>query len=307
MNINFSIAIPSYNRARQLELTLDTISQKLGDFTQLSIETIVILDGSTDDSEDMLHRIVDTFPVPLRYKWQANQGLATTRNRLIQMARGKIVWLLDDDIMITQNAVRSHFTKSHNNYTIRTGPFSIVGSKGLEFFYEERWKRLVDTTHIQTPSDMSFANTSFQRDLLLEHPFCEEFKTYGFEDYELAARLLKLGIDIEFCKDALVTHNYDKSDFFALKNQLQEGENRVLFANLHPEYKSIAYDLNPRKYRKILMIISNQGMHRSLWGFAVILFIITQLLGIRGRLSHLSHDCALHGGIAKAGGIFERV
>ena len=84
-----SIIIPTYNRAHYLPETLESA---LGQ-TYPDIEIIVINDGSTDNTEQALKRYMKH----IRYIYQENRGLAATKNRGIEVAKGELICNLDDD------------------------------------------------------------------------------------------------------------------------------------------------------------------------------------------------------------------
>ena len=78
---NVSVCIPTYNREHLLKETLESVfAQTYKDF-----EIIIVDDGSTDDTKQMLEK--NNFNV--RYHWQKNAGDAAARNKLIELAQGK--------------------------------------------------------------------------------------------------------------------------------------------------------------------------------------------------------------------------
>ncbi|CAM5762345.1 hypothetical protein LMIY3S_00442 [Labrys miyagiensis] len=86
----FSVVIPTYNRAGVIRRTLDSVlAQTFDDF-----EVVVVDDGSKDD----LASVIATFEDPrIRYVWQENGGGGAARNRGIDEARGRYVAFLDSD------------------------------------------------------------------------------------------------------------------------------------------------------------------------------------------------------------------
>src|SRR5689334_6850738 len=86
-----SVVIPAFNRAFILPEALDSVlAQTWKDF-----EVLVVDDGSTDNTEEVLEPYVARHGV--RFLRQANQGPAAARNRGIEAARGKYVAFLDSD------------------------------------------------------------------------------------------------------------------------------------------------------------------------------------------------------------------
>jgi GT2 family glycosyltransferase len=86
-----SIVIPTYNRAHLLGEALDSVFSQ----TWKQFEAIVVDDGSTDATPEVLYPYVERFG--LRVERQANGGPSAARNRGIAAARGKYVAFLDSD------------------------------------------------------------------------------------------------------------------------------------------------------------------------------------------------------------------
>lgn len=87
--MQISLIIPTYNRCSTLKRALDSILQQ----TVPPDEIIVVDDGSTDGTENMLSR---EFP-QVSYIAQVNKGVSAARNRGIQRAQGPWIAFLDSD------------------------------------------------------------------------------------------------------------------------------------------------------------------------------------------------------------------
>lgn len=87
-----SIIIPVYNTARYLSKCLDSVL----DILPRNAEVIIINDGSTDESEEIILKYKRAH-YNVRYLKQKNQGLANVKNRGIKAARGKYVIFIDSD------------------------------------------------------------------------------------------------------------------------------------------------------------------------------------------------------------------
>lgn len=105
--MTFSIIIPVYNAEAFIQTTLQSIyNQTFPDY-----EIIVVNDGSTDDTAEILARQADP---RLRVFHQANAGVSVARNRAISESRGKYVAFLDADDVWT----RDHLALAHLFFTL---------------------------------------------------------------------------------------------------------------------------------------------------------------------------------------------
>jgi len=94
-----SVVIPTYNYARFLG---EAVESALGQ-THPSVEVIVVDDGSTDETQDVLRR----FGKAIINVRKVNQGLSAARNTGIVHARGAFIAFLDsDDIWLPEKLTR---------------------------------------------------------------------------------------------------------------------------------------------------------------------------------------------------------
>ena len=93
----FSVVIPTYNRAHLIVPTLQSIlNQDFKDF-----EILIIDDGSTDDTEDVVEVNFPT-ATQIHYIRKKNEERAIARNTGFQLADGQYVVFFDsDDIMLS--------------------------------------------------------------------------------------------------------------------------------------------------------------------------------------------------------------
>src|SRR5688572_33013190 len=85
-----SVVIPAFNYAQYLPEAIASVLAQ----THRDLECIVIDDGSTDNTQDVVTAIRDE---RLRYVHQPNGGLSSARNRGIQQAKHPFVGFLDAD------------------------------------------------------------------------------------------------------------------------------------------------------------------------------------------------------------------
>jgi len=84
-----SVIIPTYNRSWILQDAIDSVLSQTG----CTFELIVVDDGSTDDTPDLLRSYGDRLTV-LR---QENRGVSAARNMGIRHAAGQLIAFLDSD------------------------------------------------------------------------------------------------------------------------------------------------------------------------------------------------------------------
>jgi glycosyltransferase involved in cell wall biosynthesis len=85
-----SIIMPTYNRAEFISAAISSVLRQ----TYESFELIVIDDGSTDETAQVIRSFTDQRVLFVR---QANHGRSAARNRALGMARGRYIAFLDSD------------------------------------------------------------------------------------------------------------------------------------------------------------------------------------------------------------------
>lgn len=87
-----SIIVPTYNRAYCVTKSIDSALAQ----TYRNIEVIIIDDGSSDGTRELIERTYGSEP-RVRYVYQQNGGVAVARNHGIRLSRGEFMALLDSD------------------------------------------------------------------------------------------------------------------------------------------------------------------------------------------------------------------
>ena len=121
-NISISIIIPTYNRAEIIVRTLDSVRKQLF----RNWECIVVDDGSTDDTEDVLSRFIH---VDSRFIYLRNirkKGAQGARNTGILNAKGDFVVLFDSDNIMHEDFLQKSYNAVIENSVDVCGVFSKV-------------------------------------------------------------------------------------------------------------------------------------------------------------------------------------
>lgn len=145
--MNISVIIPTYNRAQDCARAIESCLDQLGDYDEI----VVVDDGSSDDTIEVLQTYVDRLPGVVRVFQQENAGVGVARNTAIGEALGDYIVLLDsDDILLpwTLQRVRDAAERFDN-------PALIAGPTP---FFEDPSE--IDTSTTPDPS------AAYHRDLL---------------------------------------------------------------------------------------------------------------------------------------------
>lgn len=97
-----SIITPVYNTAKYLPFCLDSVLDQGMPYNEYEI--ILINDGSTDNSAEILDQYAAKYP-NLRVIHKENSGVSATRNIALDMAQGEYIWFIDSDDFIERNVL----------------------------------------------------------------------------------------------------------------------------------------------------------------------------------------------------------
>ena len=106
--VDLSVVICTYNGAEKLPEVLDRLrSQVL--LTPFTWEVLVIDNNSSDQTAQVVSQYQQDWrqSAPLRYEFEAEQGLAFARRRAVQAAQGELLGFLDDDNLPAEDWVYS--------------------------------------------------------------------------------------------------------------------------------------------------------------------------------------------------------
>jgi glycosyltransferase involved in cell wall biosynthesis len=101
-----SVVIATYNRAETLKITLSKIAaQTIG---AENIEVVISDDGSPDNTPEIVREVQAKSPMSIIYDRHENHGVGYTQNRGIELASGKLMLLIADDIWLEPDALEQH-------------------------------------------------------------------------------------------------------------------------------------------------------------------------------------------------------
>jgi glucosyl-dolichyl phosphate glucuronosyltransferase len=95
--MQFSVVIPTYNRADELAPTLRSLSALE---VRVPWEVIVVDNNSTDSTRAVVEDAGRGFPVELSYVFEPEQGRSAALNAGIRKSRGAVIVTTDDDVRV---------------------------------------------------------------------------------------------------------------------------------------------------------------------------------------------------------------
>ena len=112
----FSIVIPLYNKEKYIENTLKSVlNQSFIDF-----EIILVNDGSTDNSEQIVFQFNDN---RIHYFYKKNEGVSIARNFGIEQAKSNFICFLDADDFWYEDFLQTMYT-----YIIKFPTYKVFSS-----------------------------------------------------------------------------------------------------------------------------------------------------------------------------------
>ncbi|MBY5961832.1 glycosyltransferase [Marinobacter nauticus] len=123
-----SIITPTFNRADYLPIAVESVLAQ----TMPEFELIVIDDGSTDNTSEVMERYTSDSRV--RYFKQENQGQSIARNRGIEAAKGDYICFLDSDNAWLETKLSKSLQafKENPEADIVYGDFILIDEHGKE-------------------------------------------------------------------------------------------------------------------------------------------------------------------------------
>jgi glycosyltransferase involved in cell wall biosynthesis len=124
-----TILIPVFNGERFISQAIQSVRDQSHD----NFEIIVINDGSSDASEDIILQQADQWPQGrFAYLWQENKGKAACVNKALRMAKGRYFAIVDhDDLLVPQSIkLRAEFLDRNPDAVAVYGDAELITERG---------------------------------------------------------------------------------------------------------------------------------------------------------------------------------
>ena len=226
---NVSVIVPVYNVEKYIERCLNTLVNQ----TLESIEIIIVNDGSTDNSKNIIQKFVDKYPQKIVYLEKENGGLSDARNFGIPYAKGEYIAFLDSDDYVELNMYEDMYKIAKdeesdmvecdfiweypNRVRIDTGEIYNGKHEMLEKVRVVAWNKLIKRT-------------------ILEQTKVIFPKGYRYEDVEFTYKLLPYLEKVSFLKKPCV-HYIQRDNSISNTQNERTKEILEIFDNVINYYK----------------------------------------------------------------------
>ena len=218
---SISVIVPIYNS----EAYLDKCISSLINQTKKDIEIILVNDGSTDKSEEIIKSYKDK---RIKYYKNKNKGIGYSRNFGIDKSNSKYIMFLDSDDYLDINACEKLFNKIEKDSSdVVISDFTIVhnGNEKVEVIKEFKKTNLNKNSDILLDINLSPWNKIYSSKLIKDNNirFPEDIK---YEDVlfvlaclDKANNISKLNKALNYyvVRDNSETKTYDKKVFDIIK------------------------------------------------------------------------------------------
>lgn len=123
MEISFSIFTPVYNRGHCIRDVYNSLINQ----TYSNFEWIIVNDGSTDNSDEVINDIIRNGKILIKYIKQPNRGKHIAQNAALGIAEGVLFLPLDSDDTIVNNALQILWNEWNNIPAEKRGNYSGIG------------------------------------------------------------------------------------------------------------------------------------------------------------------------------------
>ncbi len=219
MRIRPSLIISTYNNTRLLSACLRSVARQ----SVMPCEVLIADDGSGPETRALVESFRQRLPVPVRHIWQEDQGfrLSVIRNRAIAASCGNYIIQINGDLVLGRHFIEDHLRVARRGSFVCGSRASIAKTPTRVYlkrnrkhipFYACLWQSAAYrfpflqkwlSNHYQPVDSLSLqdGNMAFWRDDLLRvNAYNEDLSVWGYEERELAVRLIHSGVEQRFLR-----------------------------------------------------------------------------------------------------------
>lgn len=243
-----SIMVPTYNRAEMLEQALLSLNEL--DYPKNKYEVIVVNDGSTDNTKQVVRKTAKKVSYKLRYLFQENKKLSAARNLAIKNAKNQVIVSVDDDMVFPKYWLKKLLAPLKDNKVGAVGGPSIAPK--FASFFQRAVDHCMTTSFVGTGGMIGTTKKSFVKyyprggNMAVKKAVLDEVglfdeKFIPAEEIDLDKRIEKAGYKLTLAKDAIVWHMPRASLKGFLKQIYSRGIMKIQFTRRYKESFEFLY------------------------------------------------------------------
>lgn len=217
MNPKISIVVPVYNVENYLYQCLNSLVNQ----TLEEIEIIVVNDGSTDQSSEILSDFEKHYPHKIKCIHQVNQGISAARNNGVTIATGEYLAFIDSDDFIELNTYEELLNLANNadivlcdiEYYWDSNNAKNYVMKGLSPLYND-----VKMPNRALLSPLFSWNKIFKREFYLKNNITFHLGTW-YEDLEPMTFMLAMADEVHYLEKTLIHYRQRNNSIMSSRNE----------------------------------------------------------------------------------------
>jgi glycosyltransferase involved in cell wall biosynthesis len=146
-----SVIVPCWNASASISRALGSVLSE----TSVTLECIVVDDGSTDDTVAIVEALARSDPRIVVLALPTNEGVSNARNRALELVRGEWITLLDADDRFRPGGIAALLAAG-----TRTAALAVIGQQVWSDGQREWIGPLYDIPDIRVPGRKSIATNS---------------------------------------------------------------------------------------------------------------------------------------------------
>ena len=242
MKFKFSIIIPVYNRPKEIEELLCSLSKQNFPY---DFEVLVIEDGSSEISEHIVGKFQEQLDI--KYFFKENSGAGASRNYGMEKASGNYFIILDSDVIVPEQylfqvnkALEENYTDAYGGPDAAHKDFTVL-QKAINYSMTSvlttggiRGKKQAVGKFQPRSFNLGLSKIAFE-------------KTQGFskmkngEDIDLTFRIWNNGLETQLISKAFVYHKRRTSIRQFFKQTFGFGTARPILNRKYPNTAKLTY------------------------------------------------------------------
>ncbi len=217
--MKFSVIVPIYNSEKYLKKCLDRLVNQ----TFKNIEIILVNDGSTDNSEDIIKQYLKDKRII--YLKKENGGQASARNLGLSKAKGEYISFIDSDDYVDLNMFEKlNECTSDNDIILSDYYYTKEDQDNYVKLFDGIAGNIINADYWKF--DTCPWNKFYKKSFLIENNFSFP-EGIMYEDYASIPTLIKYNPKLYYCNDAFV--HYVQSEVSTMRSEVYKKKYEDIF------------------------------------------------------------------------------